>query len=121
MATRILPEASGASVDDRVRAVVRTLLGAADMKAGDLARGIGMTKAQVWDRQRGDKAWTVQEVAVLAEFFDIPVGIFLAGPAALLGRSPSTHETTGREFGLGTERETTRSSSRAFRALRVAA
>jgi hypothetical protein len=58
MATRILPEASGASVDDRVRAVVRTLLGAADMKAGDLARGIGMTKAQVWDRQRGDKAPT---------------------------------------------------------------
>jgi integrase len=33
MATRILPEASGASVDDRVRAVVRTLLGAADMSA----------------------------------------------------------------------------------------
>jgi hypothetical protein len=71
--------------DDRVRAVVRVLMAANGMRPADLAAQLGMTKNQVWDRMRGDRAWTVSEVAGMAEVFGADVAVFFAGPEAILG------------------------------------
>ena len=75
-----------ASVDDRVRAVVRALLSAYDMTRKDLAVAVGMTENQLGDRRRGSR-FRVEELVMIADYFDMPLSAFVAGPDALMGRS----------------------------------
>lgn len=72
------------SVDDRVRAVVRALLSTYDMTRKELAVAVGMTENQLGDRMRGSP-FRVEELVGIAEYFDLPLSSFVAGPLALIG------------------------------------
>jgi transcriptional regulator with XRE-family HTH domain len=102
---------------------VRMLMAAQGMTTLDLGRQLGLGRSPIYDRTQGRKPFTVDEVASLAEFFDVPVSVFYAGPDALLGRHAGDRTAlTGVASPLETRgRETTRSSFRSFDAFRVAA
>jgi transcriptional regulator with XRE-family HTH domain len=72
-------------VDDNVRRVAQMLRAAHDMTPQELGQRIGLSKAQIWDRLRGDKSFNVTEVAAMAGLFNVDPGVFILGPEALLG------------------------------------
>jgi transcriptional regulator with XRE-family HTH domain len=115
------------SPDDNVRRVAQMLRAAHDMTPQDLGQRIGLSKAQIWDRLRGDKSFNVTEVAAMAELFNVDPGVFILGPEALLGGGATTYEASrqlsptttvgppnrdagGRKRGVGTDRFTCRTT-----------
>jgi hypothetical protein len=98
MTSLTLIQGEAQSVDDRVRAVVRILLAATGMKPVDLAERLDMSKHQVWDRLRGDKDFTVREVAEMGVVFDVPPSVFLMGPTALLSSAPAQGSVTPKKL-----------------------
>ena len=73
--------------DERVRLVVRMLLGMHEMSEIELGRRLGLARTPIYNRMQGRKAFTVAEVAAMAELFEVPPGAFLSGPNALLAAS----------------------------------
>ncbi|WP_155885103.1 helix-turn-helix domain-containing protein [Actinomadura flavalba] len=69
--------------DAAVRQVVRALLAARDMTGAQLGEVMGFSAGQVYNRLKGEKAFTVAEVSQLSEIFRVPVGTFFAGAGAL--------------------------------------
>lgn len=86
------------SVDANVRRVAQMLRAAHDMTPQQLGQAIGLTKAQIWDRLRGDKPFTVTEVAVMAQIFGVDPGIFIRGPEALLGGGAAPLDEASRQL-----------------------
>lgn len=75
--------------EDNVRKVVKALLAVNEqVKATDLGAHLGIGKTAIYARLRGEKPFTVGEIAVLSEYFRVPVGIFYTGPEALFGNLP---------------------------------
>ena len=72
------------SVDERVRLVVRMLLGMNEMSEIELGRRLGLPRTSIYNRMQGRTPFTVAEVGAMAELFGIPPGAFLAVPSALL-------------------------------------
>jgi hypothetical protein len=77
--------------EDNVRKVVKALLAVNEqVKATDLGAHLNIGKTAIYARLRGEKPFTVGEVAVLSEYFRVPVGIFYTGPEALFGNLPES-------------------------------
>jgi hypothetical protein len=77
--------------EDNVRKVVKALLAVNEqVKATDLGAHLGIGKTAIYARLRGEKPFTVGEIAVLSEYFRVPVGIFYTGPEALFGNLPES-------------------------------
>lgn len=54
------------------------------MTRKELAVAVGMTENQLGDRMRGSP-FRVEELVDIAEYFDLPLSSFVAGPLALIG------------------------------------
>jgi hypothetical protein len=77
--------------EDNVRKVVKALLAVNEqVKATDVGAHLGIGKTAIYARLRGEKPFTVGEIAVLSEYFRVPVGIFYTGPEALFGNLPES-------------------------------
>lgn len=70
--------------DERVRTVVRMLLGMHRMSEVELGRRLGLARTPIYNRMQGRTAFTVAEVIKMADLFDVPAEVFLAGPRALI-------------------------------------
>lgn len=100
MTTLRVIEGEGDTADYRVRRVAKMLLEGTETKAVVMGAEIGLSKAQVWDRLRGDKAFSVKEVAAMADYFGVPVSVFFAGPAALIRPGSNTGDYRTRTPGV---------------------
>lgn len=78
-----------------VSRVVKVLLAHRRETQAQLSLATGLRKATLIRRMAGDRSWTAPEIAVLAKHFEVPVGVFYAGPDALLrsGAGTVTHES----------------------------
>jgi BetR domain len=74
------------SPDERVRAVVRMLLAMRDEKRESLVFVLGISRSAVYAKMSGPSAFNVAELVALAEHFDVPPAVFLAGPHALISQ-----------------------------------
>jgi transcriptional regulator with XRE-family HTH domain len=104
MTTALKPAPTPGTASENVRMVVKMLLAASDMTALEMGRRLGLSRTPLYDRMQGRKPFTVDELAKLVELFHAPVGMFFAGPDAMLGRGRSTQETFGREPGRETRK-----------------
>jgi hypothetical protein len=83
------------AADANVREVVWTMLGARRQKPAELALRLGISKSAIYSRLSGKTVFTVSEVAMMSEHFDIPPSVFFAGNSALLvGRGVATAGST---------------------------
>lgn len=87
------------SAADSVRRVAKALLAAHDVTPAELALRLGVGKTAIYNRLSGEKPFTIDETAAMAEYFHVPVGVFFAGPAALFGNVPESR--AGGRAGLG--------------------
>jgi transcriptional regulator with XRE-family HTH domain len=62
---------------DRVAARIRGLAGEQGLKQRDLAKALGLGESQISGRLRGRIAFTINEIYILAELFDIEPGELL--------------------------------------------
>lgn len=70
--------------ETNVREVTRVLMALRHVEAGDLAKIVGISRASMYERLSGRRAFGIGEVAVLADHFKINPAAFLAGPNALI-------------------------------------
>jgi hypothetical protein len=70
--------------DENVRLVVEMLLASRRLHRDALVPVLGVARSTVYAKLGGKQRFTVGEVALLAEFFEISPGAFLSGPSALL-------------------------------------
>ena len=114
-------EDPGLSPDERVRLVVRMLLGMYEMTEIELGRRLGLPRTSIYNRMQGKTSFTVAEVGAMGVLFDIPAGAFLAGPSALLrpGSGPVTVQKPARIRGAVTADTPTAVTS--IRSLRLVA
>lgn len=70
--------------ESNTRAVVRMILAARGIGKDTLATTLGISRASLYERLNGRRAFTLGEVAIMAETFDVPVSIFFEGPSELL-------------------------------------
>ena len=83
--------------DENVRLVTEMLLASRRLHRDALVPVLGTARSTVYAKLSGKQRFTVGEVALLAEFFELPAGAFLAGPAALItaaGGSSTGHKWT---------------------------
>lgn len=74
----------------KIRLTVRAILASREMTGADFAALMGMTKVQAYDRLKGAKPFTTDEVGRMAEIFHMPIGAFFEGPDRLFSRSIAT-------------------------------
>lgn len=73
-------------VDELVQRVVRILLARDELTVEQLAEATGLKRTTLFRRINGSgRGFTAAEIAVLADFFDVPVGEFYAPSGPLLG------------------------------------
>jgi antitoxin component HigA of HigAB toxin-antitoxin module len=84
--------------ESNILGVVRMIKAARDIQADELGTLLGISRASVYERLKGRSAFTVGEVAVMAEHFGIPLVAFFNGPDELLVGKPHVTEegTIGR-------------------------
>ena len=78
----------GSPIEDNVRAAVKMLLAYRGRRVAELAVRLGVSKTSISNRLNGSKPFTVAEVGEMADFFDVPPSVFLAGPTALIRTGP---------------------------------
>src|SRR5215217_7766822 len=71
-------------VEANVRIVVRMLMAARGIRPAELALKLGVSKTAIFNRLGGQKPFTLSELGAMAELFDVPPAVLLAGPNALL-------------------------------------
>lgn len=62
---------------EQVHEVVRTFKRVADVSDEEVGRPLGMSRQVAQQRMSGQSRWTIGELFVLAEFFEVPVELFL--------------------------------------------
>jgi len=79
-------------IEEDVRQVARMLVKLRGISLPEFALRLGISRTAASNRlggplpYSGKKPFTVTEVGMMAEFFEVPAALFLAGPAALLSR-----------------------------------
>ena len=82
--------------DENVRLVTEMLLASRRLHRDALVPVLGTARSTVYAKLSGKQRFTVGEVALLSEFFEIAAGAFLAGPAALIQSARGS--TTGHKW-----------------------
>jgi transcriptional regulator with XRE-family HTH domain len=82
-------------VEENVREVVRMLMAAKRVDAAELAAVIGVSRASTYERLKGRRPFGIGELAAMAEHFDVPASVFLAGSDGLLRPAASPREGSG--------------------------
>lgn len=82
--------AEGARALENIRLTVRALLAVREMTALELGKHLGLSRARIYDRMQGRKAFTVDEVAYMSTLFGVPVQTLFDGPDALFSHAGST-------------------------------
>lgn len=72
--------------DDKIGRVVDLLLTYRRENRLVLAALLGVSPKTLSRRISGSLGWTAEEVALMAEHFDVPVSAFYAGPDAMIAR-----------------------------------
>jgi hypothetical protein len=82
-----------------VREVARLFMTLNHLDTEGLATVIGISRASAYERLNGRRAFTLGELAVMAEHFDVPPSVFLMGPRALISRAaaPVPPSSTGHQ------------------------
>ena len=65
--------------DSRISAAVRALAAGTGLKNTELAPVLGIHRASVFPKLKGETSWKASEVATLARYFDVPVGNLFDG------------------------------------------
>ena len=86
--------APGHDDDARISAAVRALAAGNGLKNAELAPILGIHRASVFAKIKGETSWKASEVAALARFFDVPVGDLFDG-LGLFGDTKKPHRVTG--------------------------
>ena len=73
------PQADQSDDDARISAAVRALAAGTGLKNAELAPVLGIHRASVFAKLKGETAWKASEVASLARYFDVPVGDLFDG------------------------------------------
>lgn len=97
MTTLRAVEGDRSDPDESVRLVARMLLGMYRMTEIELGRRLGLPRTSIYNRMQGKTPFSVAEVVAMAELFDAPPAVFLAGPTALIrtaGGSITTQKPT---------------------------
>ena len=84
------------SIDDdaRISAAVRALAAGTGLKNAELAPVLGIHRASVFAKLKGETSWKASEVATLARHFDVPVGDLFDG-LGLFRDTKKPHRATG--------------------------
>ncbi|MGO3503858.1 helix-turn-helix domain-containing protein [Brachybacterium tyrofermentans] len=89
------PQADQSDDDDaRISAAVRALAAGTGLKNAELAPVLGIHRASVFAKLKGETAWKASEVASLARYFDVPVGDLFDG-LGLFRDAKKPHRVTG--------------------------
>lgn len=88
---KTIDTADAARAVDNIRLTVRGLLAVREMTALELAKILGLNRTPIYDRLRGVKPFTTEEVALMSTLFDLPVQVFFDGPGGLF----EAHEPVG--------------------------
>ncbi len=91
--TRLDP---GSEFDDdaRISAVVRALVAGSGLKNADLAPVLGVHRASIFAKLKGETPWKASEVAKVARYFDVPIEDLFDGQG-LFGDTKKPHRITG--------------------------
>lgn len=84
--------------DENVRLVVEMMLASRRLHRDALVPVLGTARSTVYAKLSGKQRFTIGEVALMAEFFELDPGAFLAGPNALLRTAQgrlTPHSVTG--------------------------
>lgn len=76
--------ATETTASDNVSAVVRMMLAARNEKFDVLVPALGIGRTTTFEKVSGRRRWYAEEVQALAEYFELPVGAFYAGPMRLV-------------------------------------
>lgn len=60
----------------RIAAEVRAIIARSGKKHGDVAEALGLSPSQLSRRVKGDIPFSAEQIAKLAQFFDVPVSAF---------------------------------------------
>ena len=71
------------TVDERISAATRALVALHGMRNADLAEVLGVGQNSVFMKLRGDSPWKAAEVALVAEYFGVPISILFDGMASV--------------------------------------
>ncbi|ATH96343.1 hypothetical protein COP05_03960 [Dermabacter jinjuensis] len=71
------------TVDERISAATRALVALHGMRNADLADVLGIGQNSVFMKLRGDSPWKASEVAIMAEYFGVPIASFYDDLASL--------------------------------------
>ena len=110
-------------VEANVRIVVRMLMAARGIRPAELALKLGVSKTAVFNRLGGQKPFTLSELGDMADLFDVPPSVLLAGPNALLrtAEGPITHKKLSHVGGVNAAVPQRRPTHRALAPLRLVA
>lgn len=73
-----------ASPDQRVGRIVKILLAKEDRRQMDVGDLLGMDSGTISRALSGKRKWTLSEIEMLAEYFDVAVSVFFEEPEALV-------------------------------------
>lgn len=93
-ATNDRPQTSETDDDARISAAVRALAAGTGLKNAELAPVLGIHRASVFAKLKGETSWKASEVASLARYFDVPVGDLFDG-LGLFRETKKPHRMTG--------------------------
>jgi transcriptional regulator with XRE-family HTH domain len=63
-------------IDQRVARVARIMLAVRDQHQGDLADVLGLNSGALSRKMHGHRKWTLTELELMAQHFDVSVGVF---------------------------------------------
>lgn len=87
------------TTDERAGRIARTLLAHQGRRQHELADVLGLDSGQVSRALRGQRRWTLDEIAAMAAFFDVGVATFFDDPDLLIrNRCFATGITTQSEL-----------------------
>lgn len=71
-------------IGENVSRIVKILLARDEMLQQDLAEVMGYDAATITRSLKGLREWKLNDLVILAEFFEVPVSLFFEDPASLV-------------------------------------
>lgn len=69
---------------ENISRIVRILLARDELRQQDLAEALGYESGTITRKMKGEREWRVNDLVLLAEFFEVPVSLFFEEPDTLI-------------------------------------
>lgn len=86
-------------IQENVSRIVRMLLARDEMLQQDLAEALGYDAGTVTRKMRGLREWKLNDIVLLAEFFEVAVSMFFEDPQNILIRTTKATAESDNESG----------------------